>query len=153
MYENIGKKIKGLAKTIFIIMAILYGIIGIAVMASGDEVGVLTGLLTIVIGFFFSWIASWMLYGFGELIDKACDIERNTRRANQPTFIPYQHNQQDYNNQQSYNAGYAPYGAQPNNPFENQAPTPEMSERIARLQALRDKGLITEEEYQNAISK
>lgn len=26
-----------------------------------------------------AWVSSWLLYGFGELIDKTCEIEYNTR--------------------------------------------------------------------------
>lgn len=136
MYENIGRKIKGLATTMFVIMAILYGIVGIVMMATAAEAGVIVGLLVMVGGFFLSWIGSWLLYGFGELIEKTCEIERNTRRNN-PTYV-----QNNYN-ARSDNTDYA----------TDQAKTVNVpSERFARLQALRDKGIITEEEYQKAIS-
>ncbi len=78
MYDNIGKKIKLLAKIIFIIESIASVIIGAAV-GSQDEEFILLGLLIMLIGPLFAWVSSWLLYGFGELIDKTCDIARNTR--------------------------------------------------------------------------
>ena len=78
MYDNIGGKIKGLAKIVFIVEAIAAAITGIALMAS-DEDRILIGLLVMVVGPLVAWVSSWLLYGFGELIDKTCDIERNTR--------------------------------------------------------------------------
>lgn len=77
MYDNIGKKIKGLAKALFIIEAIAAVIAGI-VFWSIDEEFFFIGLLVIVGGALLAWISSWFLYGFGELIDKTCDIARNT---------------------------------------------------------------------------
>ena len=91
MYKNIGLKIKSLAMGIAIFMAILdflYGIILIA-ESQGDIVWVLVGVLVMLIGPVITWISSWMLYGFGELIDKAAAIERNTRKDDTaPTAQP-----------------------------------------------------------------
>ncbi len=80
MYNDIGKKIKGLATVICVITAILFVVAGIIFMVLGD-IFVFVGLLIMVAGALFSWISSWLLYGFGELIDKTCDIERNTRAS------------------------------------------------------------------------
>ena len=77
MYDNIGKKIKGLATVIFILEALTALISGIAFMAIDDDM-IWLGVLTIIIGPVFAWISSWLLYGFGELIDKTADIARNT---------------------------------------------------------------------------
>ena len=78
MYDNIGGKIKGLATAIFIIEAIVGIIYGIALMATDEDL-ILIGLLVLVGGPIVAWVSSWLIYGFGELIDKTCDIERNTR--------------------------------------------------------------------------
>ena len=78
MYDNIGGKLKGLAKVLFIVPAIAAVLAGIVLMST-DEHLILYGLLVMVVGPIVAWISSWFLYGFGELIDKACDIERNTR--------------------------------------------------------------------------
>lgn len=81
MYKNIGPKIKGLAKAIVIVEAIVSVIIGIALMASDDGL-VVSGLLVMLVGPTVAWVSSWVLYGFGELVDKVCNIERNIRGEN-----------------------------------------------------------------------
>ena len=82
MYDNIGKKIKGLAKVLFIIEAIAAAIAGVALMV-GDGRLFPIGLLVLLVGPLLAWVSSWLLYGFGELIDKVCDIERSTRGTEQ----------------------------------------------------------------------
>ncbi len=118
MYNNIGRKIKGLVKTLFIIEAIAAVITGIVLLSIDDDF-ILAGLLVMIVLPFVAWISSWLLYAFGELVDKICDIERNTRGC------------------------------------ETKSESPEAlnSERISNLEKLRSQGLITEEEYQQAISK
>ncbi len=76
MFENIGKKIKALCKIAFIVFSILSFIIGLVVgvplMESGDEAGVLGFFLIILIGgggMLFSYLLVMVLYGFGELVD------------------------------------------------------------------------------------
>ena len=78
MYDNIGKKIKGLAKAIFIAQGSSMAITGIVLMCIDEDL-ILYGILTLILGPILAWIFSWLLYGFGELIDKVSDIERNTR--------------------------------------------------------------------------
>ena len=82
MYDNIGEKIKGLAKWTFIVEAIVAVITGIAMMmvGEGEELS-FYGLLVMLLGPIAAWVSSWLLYGFGEIITKLCDIERNTRGA------------------------------------------------------------------------
>jgi hypothetical protein len=118
MYDNIGGKIKGLAKATFIVEAIAAVITGIAFMAMDDDL-VPVGLLVMILGPIVAWVSSWLLYGFGELIDKTCDIARNT------------------------------YGGE----RKSEAQAKVDSERINKIEKLRTQGLITEEEYQKAISK
>lgn len=77
MYDNIGEKIKGLAKVVFIIGAIVDVIAGVDLMSSDQYV--LIGLFVMLLGPVVAWAFSWLIYGFGEIIDKTCDIERNTR--------------------------------------------------------------------------
>lgn len=120
MYSNIGGKIKGLAKAIFIIQTIATVIMGLVFIANGldsyylgDE-AVITGVLLMIIGPLVAWISSWLLYGFGELIDKVCYIALNT------------HN------------GVRKSEAQPKVDYE----------KISRLEKLRSQGLITQEDYQ-----
>ena len=79
MYDNIGGKIKGLAKTMFIVEAIGAVITGIALLATDDDF-ILVGLLTLFCGPIVAWVSSWILYAFGELVEKTCDNENNTRQ-------------------------------------------------------------------------
>ena len=118
MYDNIGGKIKGLAKASFIVATIAEVITGIALMAADEDL-ILYGLLVMVVGPIVAWVSSWLLYGFGELINKASDIERNTRGGER----------------------------------KSEAQAKVDSERVNKIEKLRSQGLITEEEYQQAISK
>ena len=78
MYDNIGGKIKTLAKVTCIVEVILAAISGLALMVDDEDL-IPIGLLVMLVGPVIAWISSWLLYGFGELISKASDIERNTR--------------------------------------------------------------------------
>lgn len=78
MYNNIGGKIKGLTKTIAVLGALAPIVIGLGLMFS-DENLFLVGLLVIAVGCLISWISSWLLYGFGELIENTALIARNTQ--------------------------------------------------------------------------
>ena len=117
MYSNIGGKIKSLAKWTFIVEAIAAVIAGIAVIIDSEDF--LLAFALILLGPIVAWVSSWVLYGFGELVDKACDIERNTRGGER----------------------------------KSEAQAKVDSERINKIERLRSQGLITEEEYQQAISK
>ncbi len=76
-FNEIGKKIKVLAKVIFgieVILAILFPVLAGGILA----LPLLLPIVLVVI--LFAWISLFALYGFGEAIDKLCDIEMNTRR-------------------------------------------------------------------------
>ncbi len=91
VFNNIGKKIKGLAKVIFWITFIMFvlGAIGggIAIFATQDceeypayiAAGIAVMLVGSGLGFLVSWIGSFFMYGYGQLID---DTEIN-RKTNQ----------------------------------------------------------------------
>ena len=72
MYKNISGKIKVLAQIIFVLGAIVSIIWGILVCLTND---VMIGLLFLIVGTLISWISTFSLYGFGELIEKVCSIE------------------------------------------------------------------------------
>ena len=78
MYDNIGGKIKGLAKAVFIIEAITAVIMGFVLIATDVDM-IPFGLLVMIVGSLVAWVSSWLLYGFGQLIDKVCEIATNTR--------------------------------------------------------------------------
>lgn len=84
MYDNIGGKIKGLAKATFIVEAIASVITGIVLWIVTEE---LWCALILFCGPIVAWVSSWLLYGFGEIIDKLCDIEQNTRGGQSKTQI------------------------------------------------------------------
>ena len=69
MYDNIGGKIKGLAKGTFIVEAIAAIIFGIAMLADGDEDLAIVGALTLICGPIVAWISSWVLYAFGQIVE------------------------------------------------------------------------------------
>lgn len=84
MFDNIGKKIKSLASVLcwvgiiaYVILAII--MFAIAADAYDEELYITLGVIFLFVGPLMSWVSSFFMYGFGELIDKACDIERNTR--------------------------------------------------------------------------
>ena len=76
MFDNIGKKIKGLAKGLFILVAIFDVIVGLTLVFINNETAII-GMLVAVLGPPSAWISSFVLYGFGELIDKTCEIADN----------------------------------------------------------------------------
>lgn len=118
MYDNISEKIKILAKAEFIGLSIIMFIVGLVIM-NQDEDMVLTGFIVMAAGILAAWMYSWLIYGFGELIEKACEIARNT------------------------------YGSERKSAAQSKVD----GERIGKIEKLRSEGLITEEEYQQAISK
>lgn len=76
LYENIGVKIKNWAKWIFIVEAIGSIITGIVLAFEED----ILYIFIAIVGPFVVWVSSWILYGFGELVEKTTDNENNTRR-------------------------------------------------------------------------
>ena len=81
-YDNIGGKIKGWAKWIFAIEAIAAVISGFVLMAQ-DEDMILIGLLVVVFGPIVAWISSWLLYGYGQLIENSDIIAEEYNRKNE----------------------------------------------------------------------
>lgn len=77
MFSNVGKKIKILAKVITWINIIGSIIVGIDLMASEM---VLVGILVWILGPLFSWISSFITYGFGHLIENTDEIIRNLKK-------------------------------------------------------------------------
>lgn len=79
-YTNIGKKMKDWAKTIFIVEAIA-SVIGAIIMLFTAEDGwvIFAAIITAIVGPIIAWVSSWILYAFGELVDKTVANERNTQ--------------------------------------------------------------------------
>ena len=84
MFNNIGEKIKTLAIIITILGIVASVISGIAFIVSSIvdsydvsrlAAGIILGVLTMVVGSLLSWISSFLLYGFGELIENSTIIK------------------------------------------------------------------------------
>ena len=116
MYDNIGGKIKILAKVLCIIVAILEFVYGIILLEDQTIIGV----LLMIVGPIMAWISSWMLYGYGELIEKTTSIDYNVRAISR-------------NVRRDENKSEVQIKAE--------------AERINKLENMRAQGLITEEEY------
>ena len=95
MFNNIGSKIKGLAKFIFWVMSIA-AIIGGFIVALGaiskmsdnaqsGVLGILLGVAIAVFGVILAWLQNFLLYGFGELVDSNQKILRELEQRNMPT--------------------------------------------------------------------
>ncbi len=76
MFNDIGKKIKLLAEMICIVGIIFSIIVGL-VNASLYNEKIIFSVVMWLIGPLLSWIGSFTLYGFGELIDKVTSIEKS----------------------------------------------------------------------------
>ena len=85
MFDNIGGKIKGLAKFNFglgMSGSIIFGVMCLSAImrdSANAVMAFIVGLLICFGGTLVSWISSFTLYGFGELIEKTCLIEKHLR--------------------------------------------------------------------------
>lgn len=96
MYTNIYKKIKILAwvyaivgisiSIIFALTSIIYGII----LGLGDPVGLLFFLLGVFLGpicALLSWVSTWTLYAFGEMLENLFQIKQEIcKKTNDNSF-------------------------------------------------------------------
>ena len=80
-YDNIGQKIKSLATGTFVVEAIAAIIAGIYLITSSENM-VLIGFLVIFAGPLVAWVLSWLLYGFGQLIENSDIIAEESKRKN-----------------------------------------------------------------------
>ena len=82
LYENIGGKIKSLAKWMFIVEEIGSIIFGfICLLIWGFEAW--WALLIIVFGPVVAWVSSWILYAFGELVEDIHAMKNNYYPSNE----------------------------------------------------------------------
>ncbi len=91
MFNNIGGKIKVLAKVLCWVGIVLSVLMGILMMANGNNAsftvngsyvsgsGVVAGILIIILGCLGSWVGSFFAYGFGQLIENTDAIRSNTK--------------------------------------------------------------------------
>ncbi len=85
MYDNIGSKIKIVAKVLCWLGIILTIIMAIILFVNGNYVpgAYISGVIYLIFGPLFSWIGSLFIYGFGELIERAKNIENKINVASQ----------------------------------------------------------------------
>lgn len=94
MFENIHRKLKGLAYIIAIVGMLGSVIIGAILISQGsDRYGtaelITSGWIVIIIGSIGSWISAFVFYGLGELIEVALQIENNTsQNKKEQAFTP-----------------------------------------------------------------
>jgi len=68
MFKNIGGKIKTFAKVVAWIGIIASVIVGL-VFGMEDEDMIIYGLLIAGLGAFLSWVSSFIVYGFGQIVE------------------------------------------------------------------------------------
>ena len=125
MFDNIGEKIKTLAKVISGIGIACSVIVGITL--TFDPRNQLIGILVIFLGSLFSWVSCFFTYGFGELIANTSAIEELLQKKNSPHAS--------------------------SRPKKPQGPEDAKDIEWAKLEESHKNGKITEEEYQKAIAK
>ena len=129
MFENVGGKIKTLAKVTTWIGIIASIIVGFGVMFTQKSGGgFLMGLLIMAVGSFASWLASLSSYAFGQLVENS-DILVMRTRASSPT-PPLTASQ-----------------TLQNNPTAPKTERTKM-EKLKALIELRNAGVITADEYE-----
>lgn len=79
MYKNIGGKIKFLAIPVFVLLTLQTTYIGVkSFFESKEFIQVIYSFSIIIIGRIVNWMLTWVLYGFGELIDKVTGIDKSS---------------------------------------------------------------------------
>ena len=87
MFEDVGNKIKKLAKVIFFLLAIAIVNIGVYIygnpsFSNNNHNAAIITAIAIFIAILLSWIFSLFIYAFGELVDKTSKNEAHARNNN-----------------------------------------------------------------------
>ena len=69
MFENIGSKIKGVARVFFIIGCIISVLAGFILMTNTSYI--ILGYVVILVGILLSWLSTILLYGIGQLVENS----------------------------------------------------------------------------------
>ncbi len=88
MFNNIGGTIKGFARFLTWVGIIASIIVGIELIKNDNNIG----FLVIIVGILVSWMSSWILYAFGELVENSTIIAKHFGKPEQSS--------QDRNNNQ-----------------------------------------------------
>lgn len=77
MFDNIGSKIKMLAKVLCWVMVAVFVIYGLVMMFSVNFFG---GLFMMAVGALSGWAGSFVLYGFGELVESVAVLREDVEQ-------------------------------------------------------------------------
>ena len=100
MFNNIGSKIKGLAKFFCFFGIAINVLLGIGCIIAGiifldgwgtEEIGIaliIAGPVITIFGSLLSWISSFLLCGFGQLVENSDKLAENARRSAAPVQAP-----------------------------------------------------------------
>ena len=88
MFNNIGGKIKSLAKIVCWLGIISCIISGLPLILTNQQPLVLVGILIAVVGSLFSWISLFILYGFGELVENSAIIAAKSKQHQLKLMLP-----------------------------------------------------------------
>ena len=87
MFDRIGEKIKIVAKVIFWLGVAVGFIVAYFVGEAGNNY---VGMFIFLVGILVSWLGTYLLYGFGELVDNSSKIlDRLDRLARPNNEIEY----------------------------------------------------------------
>lgn len=84
MFDNIGGKIKTTAKVVCWLGIIASVVVAIACWANGNPQDDGFGIGYLIGGSLASWVGSFLVYGFGELIERAVSIDNYLKKASVP---------------------------------------------------------------------
>lgn len=129
MFDNVGGKIKTVAKVV-IWVGISASVISGFILMLQEDTGII-GLFIMMIGSLISWISSLMTYGFGQLVENSDILVAQSRRESV------------YQNQNVSN-NYTPK-------IKTGIVSGNAADAINTLNKWRQDGLITEEEYKQKI--
>lgn len=141
MFENIGNKIKTVAKVVCWIGIIASLIIGFILLVQ-DEDTAFAGILTMVLGSLGSWVGSFITYGFGQLVENSDILVQQSSKSpslniekSSTATVPSVSNQHRW---RCNGCG---------NMISDEICPICNKEKIDNLKKWKEEGLITEEEY------
>ena len=77
MFNNIGGKIKTLAVVVCVFIAVACVVVGIGiVMIAHDDITIFLGVSLMTGGPFLAWVGSFLIYGFGQLVESAENTDK-----------------------------------------------------------------------------
>ncbi|MBP3321700.1 MAG: hypothetical protein J6M12_05050 [Clostridia bacterium] len=79
IYKNIGLQVKRVAIWAFVLETVAAIVVGIY-MIYHEGSSTMTGLITLICGPVGALLSFWLMFAFGELVEKMCNNEKNTRQ-------------------------------------------------------------------------